>query len=171
MSIGTRIKEQRLSLKLTQEELANRIGATKGAIANYENGVSSPKLDLMYKLFDALDCDANYLFQDEMNDLKDVSLSASERIMIHNYRELDVHGREMVDFTLQKEWERSLKYSTNNIVALKVAEESPSYTRTNAAHDKNNVSEEAKQNEEPKIQEKMREEIAKRNAMMSDTES
>ena len=103
MSIGTRIKEQRLSLKLTQEELANQIGATKGAIANYENGVSSPKLDLMYKLFDALDCDANYLFQDEMNDLKDVALSASERIMIHNYRELDAHGREMVDFTLQKE--------------------------------------------------------------------
>ena len=171
MSIGSRIKEAREIKDMSRNKLAELIGVTSSAIANYENGISSPKLDLMYKLFNSLDCDANYLFQDEMNDLKDVSLSASERIMIHNYRELDVHGREMVDFTLQKEWERSLKYSTNNIVALKVAEESPSYTRTNAAHDKNNVSEEAKQNEEPKIQEKMREEIAKRNAMMSDTES
>ena len=106
MSIGSRIKEQRLGLKLTQEELAKRIGVTKGAIANYENGVSSPKLDLMYKLFTALNCDANYLFQDEMEDLQDVALNATERVMIHNYRELDTHGKEMVDFTLQKEWER-----------------------------------------------------------------
>lgn len=41
---------------------------------------------------------------------------------------------------------------------------------TNAAHQKENVSEEAKQNEEPQIQEKMQEEISKRKAMMSDTE-
>ena len=47
----------------------------------------------------------------------------------------------------------------------------PNYMLIDAAHDKNNVSEEAKQNEEPKIQEKMQEEIAKRKAMMSDTES
>lgn len=139
MSIGTRIKEQRLSLKLTQEELANRIGATKGAIANYENGVSSPKLDLMYKLFDALDCDANYLFQDEMNDLKDVALSASERIMIHNYRELDAHGREMVDFTLQKEWERSLECSKNNVINIVDNDKSEPYITTKAANSIDNA--------------------------------
>lgn len=54
MSIGSRIKEARINKKLTQEELALKIGVTKGAIANYENEVSTPKVDLIYKLFDVL---------------------------------------------------------------------------------------------------------------------
>ena len=60
MSIGSRIKELRIKRGITQEELAQQIGVTKGAIGNYENEVSSPKIELMYKLFEALDCDANY---------------------------------------------------------------------------------------------------------------
>ena len=61
MSIGSRIKELRIRQNMTQEELARIIGVTKGAVANYENEISSPKSDLMYRLFDALECDANYL--------------------------------------------------------------------------------------------------------------
>ena len=53
MSIGSRIKELRIKRGITQEELAQQIGVTKGAIGNYENEVSSPKIELMYKLFDA----------------------------------------------------------------------------------------------------------------------
>ncbi|MFQ9387157.1 MAG: hypothetical protein ACLR1O_12365, partial [Coprococcus phoceensis] len=35
------------------------------------------------------------------------------------YRDLDDHGKEMVDFTLQKEWERSTDLiEKNNIVKL-----------------------------------------------------
>ena len=66
MSIGSRIKEARKKRKLTQEELAALIGVTKGAVANYENEVSIPKIEILYKLFDALKCDANYLYQDDM---------------------------------------------------------------------------------------------------------
>lgn len=165
MSIGSRIKEARETKNLSRNNLAQLIGVTPSAIANYENGVSSPKLDLMYKLFDALDCDANYLFQDEMAELHDVVLNAQESTMIHNYRELDAHGREMVDFTLQKEWERSVEYSQHNIVPLM------DNKKTNAAHEKKNISDEAKQTEEQQIQEQMQKEIAKRNAMISDTES
>lgn len=67
MSFSQRLKERREKVGLTQMELANILGITKGAIGNYETGFSSPKADILYKLFDALDCDANYLFQDEMN--------------------------------------------------------------------------------------------------------
>lgn len=134
MSIGSRIKEARELKDMSRNNLAELIGVTPSAIANYENGVSSPKLDLMYKLFDALDCDANYLFQDEMADLKDVALSASERIMIHNYRELDAHGKKMVDFTLKEEWERSTQYNNDNIIHIHVAEQESKYLVTEAAH-------------------------------------
>ena len=80
MSLNSRIKERREDLKLTRIELANLIGVTPSAIANYENGISSPKVELLYKLFDALKCDANYLYQDEMTMLikDDAQLSESE---------------------------------------------------------------------------------------------
>ncbi len=67
LSIGTRIKELRELKQLTQEELAKMVGVTPSAIGNYENGVSCPKEQVLYKLFDALDCDANYLYQDELS--------------------------------------------------------------------------------------------------------
>jgi transcriptional regulator with XRE-family HTH domain len=67
MSIGSRILEARTLKNLTQEELASRVGITKGAIANYENGVSTPRIEIMLKLFDVLECDANFLYQDDMS--------------------------------------------------------------------------------------------------------
>ena len=66
------------------------------------------------------------------------------------------------------------KVSTLNVVQKNKYDEQgmlPSYLLSNAAHDKKNASSEAKQIEERKIQEQMQKEIAKRNAMMTDTES
>ena len=53
MSFSQRLKERREKVGLTQMELANILGITKGAIGNYETGFSSPKADILYKLFDA----------------------------------------------------------------------------------------------------------------------
>lgn len=64
MGIGKRLKEARLSRKLTQEELAAIVGVTKGAIANYENETSHPKEPVMYALMNALRVEPNFLFQD-----------------------------------------------------------------------------------------------------------
>lgn len=108
MGIGNRIKEARIHLGYTQEELAKLLGVTKGAVANYEIGTSHPKEPIMYKLFDALKVDANYLFQDEMGSNDPMKVSYNEMEHIKKYRDLDPHGKEMVDFTLLKEWERSV---------------------------------------------------------------
>lgn len=108
MSIGSRIKERRLELKLTQEKLADMIGVTKGAIANYENEVSTPKIELMFKLFSALDCDANYLHQDEMKDSAFYDTATPEEFekVIKKYRALDGYGKKVVDSILELEYER-----------------------------------------------------------------
>ena len=66
MSIGTRIKEKRISMRMTQKQLADKLGVKNTAIANYETGVSSPKESILFKLFEVLQCDANYLFQDNI---------------------------------------------------------------------------------------------------------
>lgn len=109
MSIGSRIKELRIRQNMTQEELARIIGVTKGAVANYENEISSPKSDLMYRLFDALECDANYLYQDAMNLNIYENRTTPEEFenIIKKYRNLDDYGKETIAITLERESERS----------------------------------------------------------------
>lgn len=66
MSFGSRLRERREELGLKQSELGKMLGITGSAIGNYENGISSPKADILYQVFDVLKCDANYLFQADL---------------------------------------------------------------------------------------------------------
>lgn len=106
MSINSRIKERREELEMSRQELADKIGVTPSAIANYENGVSSPKIELLYKLFDVLECDANYLYQDEMKNFTDDNeyhLSKDEVNFIDNYRLLSEKGKNAVQYIFEQE--------------------------------------------------------------------
>ena len=78
MGFGERLKERRKELGITQVELAKMLNVTKGAVGNYESGLSSPKAEVLYKVFDVLQCDANFLFQDEMNALEKEKSSAPD---------------------------------------------------------------------------------------------
>lgn len=106
MSIGSRMKERRELLGMTQIQFANALGVTKGAIGNYETGANSPKASLMYKVFDILKCDANYLFQDEMKEFETDDFTVPEIKMVKKYRILDDYGKEAVDSILNIEYER-----------------------------------------------------------------
>ena len=86
MDMGTRIKEARIAKKLTQEELASKIGVTKGSIAHYENNVSVPKVELLYPLMQVLGVDANYLYGVEEEDSCTMKLTAHECDVIRAYR-------------------------------------------------------------------------------------
>ena len=81
VAIGRRIKEARLKKDITQEELAKMVGVTKGAIANYENNTSHPKEPVLYALINALDVDANFLFQDFVK-IKTAPLYTSEALKL-----------------------------------------------------------------------------------------
>lgn len=50
--IGELLKDERLDAKLTQEELANKIGAKKSYISRIENGKTDIQLSTLYKLFE-----------------------------------------------------------------------------------------------------------------------
>lgn len=47
---ATKLLDQRQSLKLTQEELASRIGVTPQAVSKWERGLSLPDVELFYQL-------------------------------------------------------------------------------------------------------------------------
>ncbi len=106
MSIGSRIKQRREELGLTQPELAKLIGVSKGSIGNYESGVSSPNEKILFKLFSALKCDANFLYQDDIKITEAENFTCEEKEHIKKYRSLDDHGKYTVNTVLDDECER-----------------------------------------------------------------
>jgi len=104
MSFGTRLRQRREALGLKQSVRGALLGVTGAAIGNYENGVSSPRSEALRRAFRALECDANYLFQDEMDEV--ATYSPSEHEMMQKYRALDEHGKRMIDMTLDEETRR-----------------------------------------------------------------
>lgn len=103
-----RLKEARNSKGLKQQEVADQLGIKANTISNWEKGRTEPDIDTFVKLcrIYQIDCAALlsdvYAFKRISNDI-----SLVEYEYIKKYRDLDEHGREMVDFTLKKEYERS----------------------------------------------------------------
>lgn len=131
MAFKDRLKEARLSRGLTQEQIAKQIGVAKSTFTGYEKGNSEPSILTISKIMNVLKVDANFLWQDETNSLTELVVSLDEKALLRKYRALDDHGREMVDFTLDKEYERSkalAEQASDNIVEM------PSHLKVNAAH-------------------------------------
>jgi len=68
--IGKNIKDLRVRAKLTQEELAERLFVTRQTVSNYENGKSRPDVDMIVRIGEILNADANtviYGIQEDMD--------------------------------------------------------------------------------------------------------
>lgn len=114
MSFGSRLRDKRKALGITQPQLAKMLNVSQSAIGSWETDVNSPRATLLYDLFDILHCDANYLFQDETRKLYEDSASPEEfENIIKKYRKLDAHGEEIVNFILDKEYNRSVEAQTH----------------------------------------------------------
>ena len=120
MSFGSRLKERREELGLKQGELGRLLGVTGSAIGNYENGISSPKAEILYQVFDVLKCDANYLFQDEMKELETEHFSVPEVKLVKKYRALDEHGKGTVDLVLDWEHQRCTSRNETPVKQAKI---------------------------------------------------
>lgn len=113
MSIGSRIKERREELGITQSELASRLNISKGAIGNYETDANSPKASIMYKIFDILQCDANYLYQDEIGERETIVQPKNERRILSLLHQMNDEGQEkLIDYA--DDLVRSGKYIKNH---------------------------------------------------------
>lgn len=104
MTFGEKIRESRITLKLTQKQLADKIGAKHNSISDWENDKNKPDPNTIELLCGVLNISPNYLLGTSSDDF-----SLYEKEIIKKYRALDEHGKKMVDFTLQEEYERSNK--------------------------------------------------------------
>lgn len=107
MSLGERIRNARDNKGLKQSELAELIEVKSAAvISNWEKDINKPDADKIIKLCEVLDISASYLLDYYGNT---THLSFDEQLHIKKYRDLDEHGKEIVDYILDKEYERRIK--------------------------------------------------------------
>ena len=59
--LGDRIKQRRVALNLTQEELGKKIDASKFTVSKYERGINEPDMATLNKLSDVLECSIDFL--------------------------------------------------------------------------------------------------------------
>ncbi len=95
MNFGQRLRERREELKITRAGLAECLGVKASAIANYENGFSFPREEILLRLFDCLQTDPNTLLRDSFQGGSE-TLTGEERILLENYRALSPQVRESV---------------------------------------------------------------------------
>lgn len=145
-----KLKEGRTKAKLKQSEVAKMIGIKGNTLSNYENGVSEPDIDTFCALCDIYNIDPSNILNEAYGlgvQGENFKVKPSEIEMLKKYRALDPHGKEMVDFTLLKEWERSKEvhkvesaplYSYQPAQGAMVAENSASYG-ISAAHERTDI--------------------------------
>lgn len=93
VDIGNKIKELRVSQKITQNELATRLGVTKSAISSYENGSRLPSYDILIKISRIFKVSTDYLLGCVDEKAQTVSVSgltenqiAAVKSYIHTFR-------------------------------------------------------------------------------------
>lgn len=146
--IANFIKQLRKTSGLSAEEVTaglREYGITISAktLYGYENGASMPNADVFVTLCRIYKC------SNPMDLFGVSSMEPCESDMVEKYRGLDAHGREMVDFTLLKEWERSTaaREPKPRIIPM-MAKDDPLYVNAAHAEDYANAPEELKQLEE-----------------------
>jgi len=115
MSFGTRLRARREELGLSRAALAEELGVSPSSISNYENDLSSPKEDVLLRLFDALRVEPNDLYRDSFR-AAGFAVSAAERRLIESYRALSPVGRQTVQ-TLTRALHEYRKELTDELAA------------------------------------------------------
>lgn len=108
MSFGEHLKVARKSKLYTQAQLAELLGYGGTTISEYEKGNNKPNLDVFIQICKILDCDANYLLQDDITNIKP-QLDPKDQAIINKYKSLAPHDREIVDYIFNMETEEPTK--------------------------------------------------------------
>ena len=90
------IRLLRKRLKLSQEEMANRVGLNRGNIASYENGTAEPKICNLLKIANLFGISIIDITQKDLSDKKLLSEASS------SYQNLSSNELELMDQFLRR---------------------------------------------------------------------
>lgn len=100
-SFGEKIRDARIRKGYTQKDLAKMIGVAHNSISGWENDKNRPDPDSIELLCGVLDVSPNYLLS-----VSSEEIAPAEKNILNQYRALDSHGRQVVDFLLDAEFKR-----------------------------------------------------------------
>lgn len=106
------LKKGRLNKGLKQSDVAKKIGIKNTTLSNYENSVTEPNMDTFLELCKLYELDFVSLMEEAYGieiSGKNFHMKSSEIEMIKKYRDLEEPEKEIVDYILEKGWERRKK--------------------------------------------------------------
>lgn len=85
VDLGNTLKALRLKKKLTQAQLAQKLGLTKSVISAYETGLRMPSYDVLINISKTFEVSTDYLLGQELKNTIDLSgLSDDEKTVLLN---------------------------------------------------------------------------------------
>ena len=107
MDYINRIKQIKNEKKITNEKLSELTGIPLSTVSKILAGISdSPKLSNMVLIARALGCTLDYIVSGTPENNNNYTLSDKEIDFIEVYRQLDFHGKDLVEIVAQKELDR-----------------------------------------------------------------
>lgn len=82
MNFGERLKKLRTGQKLTQQQLADRIGVAKSVVSYYESGDRYPSYDILIKIARIFHTTTDYLLDVSKDHVIDVTGLSDEDIAV-----------------------------------------------------------------------------------------
>ena len=114
MSLNEFINKRRKELNMSIDDLVAESGIPKGTLSKITAGINTnPTLSTVETLCKALKCSINDAvgFVSESD-----SFTIDEQKMIKKYRALDEHGKKIVDFALNEEYDRSTEQDEGELI-------------------------------------------------------
>lgn len=118
-----RIKEARKMAKMTQKELAARLGISISTLSEYESGKYDPRSDILCEIADICGVSVDFLLCRSTEKTKPAPLSEQAMKMAHAYNELDPHGKRIIDSVLDEETRRMAEEKAAKEKAAKAPQE------------------------------------------------
>lgn len=82
MNFGCKLKELRTGQKMTQQQLADRIGVAKSVVSYYESGDRYPSYDVLIRIAHIFHTSTDYLLDFEKESVIDVTGLSKEDIAV-----------------------------------------------------------------------------------------
>lgn len=82
MNFGRKLKELRTGQKMTQQQLADRIGVAKSVVSYYESGDRYPSYDVLIRIAHIFHTSTDYLLDFEKESVIDVTGLSKEDIAV-----------------------------------------------------------------------------------------
>lgn len=110
-----KLKTLRKQAGYSQKQVYEHFHIPQSTFSSWEVGKSEPSGEMLLKLYSFY----GYDMQNDSLRIKGEQIAHDEFEILKKYRTLDLHGKEMVDFTLDKEYERCISMTAHsNIIPL-----------------------------------------------------